>query len=117
MFSIEPRVDHNYVRLTAGATAANLSELANACRKASIHRVIFDGPICTENLTVSEVFSLAIYAAVALQGIKVASVSRQDDVLDNLRFFQTVAANRGLQLELFSKTWDALAWLRSTARQ
>jgi hypothetical protein len=87
------------------------STVGDVCRKFTCHLVLSEGDIFGAGSTVSEVYRSAVDAAETLWSVRLACCPDAGNLSENLRFFELVASNRGMNIRLFTAIADALDWL------
>jgi hypothetical protein len=81
------------------------------CVESECYRVLLDCRQMSGPLSVIDRFTVAEYGAqVILRRIKIAVVGRDDQVQED-RFFENAAVNRGLRLKVFTDADEAVGWL------
>ncbi len=109
----------SYVSIRPGYEPADTADdnwwtlLAEICTANDCYRVLSDTDLCPPASSFSETFDSAAKAAAVLSQVKLAIYFGENLPSESQIFFQTVARNRGLVVELFSQREEALCWLNA----
>ena len=88
---------------------AKLQAISAACAKAGYRKVLIRGSKANVKLTPMEIFNFG--EAVAKLGLRIAIVTSHDASIEDERFFEDVATNRGSPVRFFDNERDAKDWL------
>lgn len=86
-----------------------LQAIAAACSEAGTRKVLVRGTNAKVRLTTTELFAFG--EAVGELKLKIAVVNRDDAPVEDSRFLENVANNRGSHLGLFDNEEEAREWL------
>ena len=89
-----------------------LEERWRACQEAGVGGIVVDVRESTMAIDIGDRYDLAVmYAESPMAAIRVAILGKEEQTTPD-RFFQKVAANRGVQLRVFVDEGEAIAWAR-----
>jgi hypothetical protein len=118
-FSItfEVRPDYLYAYVKGEKDSYEISKaywqaISDECARNSVQKVLVDEDLAEPLPSMTDVFQgAAERSLMGLAGLKIAFVDRQIDHLEQNRFGELVATNRGLFCKVFSDFREAEAWL------
>ncbi len=87
-----------------------LIEISAACQEAGSQKVLVRGTTTKVKLTRMQMFEMA--KEVARRQLVIAFVLHHDASVDDERFFENVANNRGAPVAFFTEETEARNWLR-----
>ena len=115
--TLEPRDGYLHAQLVPGfeITLERMtrlwSDIAGACRRFGVRRVLAEGTVAARRMTTMESFDNAATAARLVPGLAMACVVSGHTADQQTEFFKTAGANLGVRVEFFNSRDDALRWL------
>ncbi len=91
---------------------AALMELSVACREAGCNKVLVVGPRTRVSLSPFDIVELG--KEIASLDLQMAVVELHDASTDSVSLLESVASNRGSQIQFFDNVADAKNWLQVT---
>ena len=120
-FNVVSKGDYLHVTVQGDNTPQNvkdyLSEVLNACLKYGCNKVIIEENLHGPSLGTFDIFGIVANASkdpvIAKLQIAYMDVNKEHD-LQGMRFAETVAVNRAINVRLFSDYGKAEQWLQNT---
>ena len=93
---------------------SSVDAMLDSCRQSGSTKVLFDCTAMSGELTVMDRFNVGQYTSEKMDpGLKIAMVVDEKYILPD-NFFEVVARNRGIYINVTSEMEEAIEWLRSS---